>query len=267
MNDAASMPRRIAMWSGPRNISTAMMRSWGSRPDTCVCDEPLYAHYLQATGLAHPGAAEIMARHETDWRRVVAWLTGPVPEGRSIFYQKHMAHHLLPEMPVAWVDGLTSVHLIRSPREMLASLTKVLPVVQVEETGLPQQVQLFEREVERTGVTPPVLDARDVLRDPGGLLRRLCERLAIPWDDAMLSWAPGPRHTDGVWAKHWYASVEASTGFEPWREREVDLHPRYHDLLARCDDLYLSLHATSPPRPRLILTRTASRIAAKTIAI
>src|SRR5262245_40777183 len=137
-------PVRIAMWSGPRNISTAMMRSWGNRPDTFVCDEPLYAHYLQQTGIDHPGAAEVIATHERDWARVVDWLTGPIPDGKPIFFQKRMAHHLLPQIDRTWLGLVSNAFLIRAPREMLASLAKVLPHPTVADTGLPQQVEIFE---------------------------------------------------------------------------------------------------------------------------
>ncbi|HEX6984335.1 MAG TPA: hypothetical protein VF170_03110, partial [Planctomycetaceae bacterium] len=138
-------PLRLAVWSGPRNISTAMMRSWGNRSDTVVVDEPLYAHYLKVTRLPHPGADEVLAHHESDWRKVAEFLTGPVPGGKRIFYQKHMAHHLLPEIGRDWLSRLTHVFLIRDPKEMLTSLMKVLPEPRVEDTGLPQQVELFER--------------------------------------------------------------------------------------------------------------------------
>src|SRR5438034_1279920 len=161
---------RIAMWSGPRNISTAMMRAWGNRSDTFVCDEPLYAHYLLKTGVVHPGRDEVIAHHETDWRKVIAWLTGPVPEAKSIFYQKHMTHHLLPEIDRGWLTLLTHCFLIRDPREVLLSLSKVIPNPRLEDTGLPQQVEIFNlataqlREARRLGhcfatpITPPVLD-------------------------------------------------------------------------------------------------------------
>ena len=132
------------MWSGPRNISTAMMRSWGARPDTIVCDEPLYAHYLKVTGLPHPGAAETLAAHETDWRKVVAWLTGPLPDGKAVFYQKHMTHHMLPNIELGWVHELTNCFLIREPREMITSLLEFIPKPRIEDTGLPQQVRIFE---------------------------------------------------------------------------------------------------------------------------
>jgi hypothetical protein len=234
---------RIAMWSGPRNISTALMRAWGSRADTVVCDEPLYAHYLQATGRPHPGAAEVIAHHDTDWQSVVRDLLGPLPPGKSIFYQKHMAHHLLPGVGRDWIDGLTNCFLIRSPREMLSSLAKVLEAPGLEETGLPQQVSLFERVRTRTGEIPPVIDARDVLTDPPGLLRKLCEAIGVPYLEAMLHWEPGPRDSDGIWGPHWYEAAWRSTGFAPYRPKNEPVPAHLCDLLADCEGLYRVLHA------------------------
>ncbi len=231
------------MWSGPRNISTAFLRAWGNRDDTVVCDEPLYAHYLRETGLDHPGRDEILAAHEADWRKVVAWLLGDLPPGKTIFYQKHMAHHLLPAIDLGWLASLTHAFLIRDPGEMLASLVRVTPNPRLEDTGLPQQWELFERECARTGRTPPVLDAREVLEDPPGLLRRLCAALDVPFRDTMLVWAPGPRDTDGIWAKHWYATVEASTGFEPYRPKPVRLPVRLRELRGACAGYYDRLYA------------------------
>lgn len=232
---------RIAMWSGPRNISTAMMRAWGNRPDTFVCDEPLYAHYLLRTGLDHPGREDVIAHHESDWRKVVGWLTGPVPEGRRIFYQKHMAHHLLPVIDRDWLDRLTHAFLIREPREMLTSLIRNLPHATLADTGLPQQVELLELIETRTGRTPPILDARDVLREPRRTLGALCDALGVPFDDAMLSWPPGRRDTDGIWAPHWYANVERSTGFEPYRPKPDPVPPEHTGLLNACTPLYQRL--------------------------
>ncbi len=229
------------MWSGPRNISTALMRSWEARGDTAVWDEPLYAHYLAVTGRPHPGADEVMAAHESDWRTVVRALTGPVPGGSSIFYQKHMAHHLVGAIESDWVGSLENCFLVRSPAEMIASLAKVVPDPGVEETGLPQQVHLFETLRAQTGSVPPVIDARDVLQDPAGLLSRLCARLGLPYTERMLCWAPGRRSSDGVWARHWYAAVEASTGFEPWRPRNDPVPAHLQGLLAECEELYGAL--------------------------
>ncbi len=230
------------MWSGPRNISTALMRSWGNRPDTFVCDEPLYAHYLKVTGLDHPGRDEIVAHHENDWREVAAWLTGPIPEGKVVFYQKHMAHHLLPEIEREWLGSLTHCFLIREPREMLTSLIKVLPRPRLEDTGLPQQVELFERERERTGATPPVLDARDVLDDPRGMLEALCRKVGVPFTEAMLSWPAGPRATDGIWARHWYSQVERTTSFQPFKPKGEKVPSELQPLLAECETLYTCLY-------------------------
>lgn len=234
---------RIAMWSGPRNISTALMRSWGSRPDTFVCDEPLYAHYLMVTGRDHPGREEILREHDTDPERVTTWLTGEVPGGRRIFYQKHMAHHLLPEMDRDWLPLLRHAFLIREPREMLTSLIRVTPIPSLEDTGLPQQWELFERASAATGTPPPVIDARTVLDDPPGLLAALCDALGVPFMECMLSWEPGRRATDGVWAKHWYAAVEASTGFRPYRPKPDPLPSRLEGLFEECVGIYDRLFA------------------------
>ncbi|MEL7363831.1 MAG: HAD family hydrolase, partial [Bacteroidota bacterium] len=219
-NGSVLGPLRIAMWSGPRNLSTALMRSWGSRADTVVVEEPLYAYYLAETGLDHPGRADVLASQPTDWRIVAEQLSGPVPEGAPIFYQKHMAHHLLPTVGRGWLDAPSFRHafLLREPAAMLASLVKVLGQdVRVEDTGLPQQVELFMRIADRDGLVPPVVRARDILADPASQLRALCDALGVCFDLAMLSWSPGPRPTDGVWAKHWYGAVERSTGFGPQR--------------------------------------------------
>ncbi len=236
-------PLRIAMWSGPRNISTALLRAWENRPDTFVCDEPLYAHYLLATAAPHPGAAEVIRCGETDWRKVVTWLTGPVPEGKAIFYQKQMAHHLLPEIERDGWSGLTHAFLIREPREVLTSYLRVLPNPSLEDMGLRQQIELFEWERERTGRVPPVLDARDVLEHPRAMLERLCAALGVPFMEAMLSWPPGPRATDGIWAKHWYAAVERSTSFQPYAPKADPVPAQYAGLLAQCEALYAHLYA------------------------
>jgi hypothetical protein len=218
------------------------MRSWGSRPDTFVCDEPLYAHYLERTGVDHPGRDEVMAAHERDWRRVTAWLTGPVPEGRAVFYQKHMAHHLLPEIDRAWIAALSNVFLIRDPDEMLASLSRVLPSPRIEDTGLPQQWELFESERRRTGKVPPVIDARDVLTDPRHALQRLCAALDVQFSESMLTWEAGRRPTDGAWAPYWYASVEKSTRFQPHAPKPRRLEARLAPLAAECRRHYEKLY-------------------------
>lgn len=230
------------MWSGPRNISTAMMRAWGNRADTVVCDEPLYAHYLKVTGVDHPGREEVIAHHEANWRKVVAELTGPIPGGKAIYYQKHMSHHLLPTIGREWLDGLTHAFLIRDPREMLTSLVKNLPHPALVDTGLPQQVELVSWVRQRTGQVPPIVDARDVLENPRGMLARLCECLGVAFDEAMLHWPAGRRETDGVWAKHWYDAVEKSTGFGPYTPKNEPVPSELMPLLRECMKFYVELH-------------------------
>lgn len=232
---------RLATWSGPRNISTAMMRSWGNRTDTVVCDEPLYAHYLRETGLPHPGAAEVIAHHESDWRKVVAYLTSDLPPGKTIFYQKHMAHHLLPDIDGPWLDQLTHCFLIREPREMLTSLLEFIPQPVITDTGLPQQLRIFQRVRQQTGRVPPVLDAQDVLANPEKVLRACCGMLDVPFQTAMLSWPPGRRATDGIWAKYWYDKVEKTTSFGPYRPKEEAVPQPLQSLLSECEELYSKL--------------------------
>ena len=179
-------PLRVAMWSGPRNISTALMRSFGNRSDTAVCDEPLYAHYLAVTHKPHPGWEEVIATGETDWRKVVAGLVGPAPAGKRIYYQKHMTHHLLPQMERAWLLDLTNCFLIREPREVLASYAKVMESPALEDTGFPQQAEIFDYVCRATGRTPPVVDAADLLSEPRRVLTLLCEALELDFQESML---------------------------------------------------------------------------------
>jgi hypothetical protein len=235
------------MWSGPRNISTAMMRAWGNRPDTFVCDEPLYAHYLHVTGRQHPGTEEVIAAGETDWRKVVDWLTVKTPQkegqpDKAVFFQKHMAHHLLPNIDRQWLTEVTNCFLIRDPREMITSLIKKVPDARLEDTGLPQQVEIFRLVRSQSGRTPPVLDAKDVLLDPRRMLTLLCEALSVPFNEAMLSWPPGPRDTDGVWAKYWYHEVEKTTSFQPYRPKEEEVPPDFRGLYDACLPYYAELH-------------------------
>ncbi len=234
--------RRIAMWSGPRNISTAMMRAWGNRPDTFVCDEPLYAHYLLKTGTPHPGADEIIRTYQNDWRKVVAWLTGPVPNGKAIFFQKHMTHHLLPEIERDWLGHVDNAFLIRRPSDVLTSYAKVVAKPTLEDLGLPQQLEIFKDVRRRTGRIPPVLDAEDVLKAPEISLRCLCAALEVPFTETMLSWPPGPRATDGIWAKHWYSAVLESTSFQPYRPKSESAPLHLQDLLEQAQQIYQQLY-------------------------
>jgi hypothetical protein len=201
------------MWSGPRNISTAMMRSFGARADCSVTDEPFYAAYLVATGLIHPMREQVIASQPTDWRKVADALVGPSPEGKPVWYQKHMTHHMLPEFGRDWIDGLVNAFLIRAPEAVLVSYSQKRGHFGLSEIGLPAQAELFDRVADRLGCAPPVVESQDVLADPRGVLSALCKACKIPFEPSMLSWALGQRASDGVWAPAWYQAVERSTGF------------------------------------------------------
>ncbi|QBR94299.1 HAD family hydrolase [Nocardioides euryhalodurans] len=227
------------MWSGPRNISTAMMRAWENRPDTVVVDEPLYAAYLLRTGLDHPARDEVIASQPTDPDEVVAQLREPLPEGRTVHYAKHMTHHLDAGQDLGWVRDFRTVLLVRDPAEVVASYVRSREACEPEDIGLLQQVWLLDALDEQ----PPVIDAGDFLRDPEAHLRWLCDWLGIPFTDRMLSWPAGPRDSDGVWAPHWYDAVRASTGFAAWRPRETDLSAHDAAVAGACRPAYERLHA------------------------
>ena len=214
------------------------MRAWASRSDTAVIDEPFYAHYLQHTGYAHPGADEIIASYETDWRKVIDQLLADRPNDKTILFQKHMTQHMLAHIDRSWIKSVSNCFLIREPRRMILSFAKVIPNPRLEETGLPQQVEIFNYLREVTGIVPPVISSRGVLQDPEKSLRQLCERLDVPFDGAMLSWQAGKHGSDGVWAKYWYAQVERSTGFAAYREDDTPLPDHLQELHADCQRLY-----------------------------
>jgi hypothetical protein len=238
---------RIAMWSGPRTLSTALMRSFENRPDTVVVDEPLYGYYLAETGIDHPGRDEILASMPTGWPEVVEELTsGPLPVGRTVYYQKHMTHHLLPGIDGRRLGGLRHAFLIRDPRRLLASYAKVRHTPTLADLGLEQQAEIYRL------FGGPVIDAADLAARPRESLQALCAALQIPFDEAMLSWPPGPRPTDGVWAKHWYARVWASTGFTTHPDAGGEVGPaplpaQLEELAARCHPFYAELAAHRLP--------------------
>lgn len=215
-----------------------MMRAWENRDDTHVVDEPFYAHYLHVTDANHPGAGEVIARGETDAAAVIAQLTGPIPRGKRMFYQKQMTHHLLPDIARDWLMEVTNCFLIRDPADVIASYTKKNHEPTLEDVGFVQQEEIFDFVRSHSGKLPPVIDAADVLREPRRSLTMLCQAIGVDFTDAMLSWPAGRRNTDGVWAKHWYAEVERSTGFQPFRERAVELPPRLREVHERCCAVY-----------------------------
>ena len=237
------MTIRIAMWSGPRNLSTAMMRSFGSRADTFVSDEPFYGCFLKTSGAQHPMREETITAMECDWNTVMATLRGPTPDGPPVWYQKHMWHHMVG--PIGYEDfaGFTHAFLIREPARMIASYLRKRESAEFEDFGLERQADFFEREADRLGRAPPVVDANDILSDPEGVLSKLCWAVGIPWDRAMLRWERGKRATDGPWAPHWYGAVEKSTGFEPPEIGSVHLPDDARRLAERCRPYYEKLAA------------------------
>ena len=203
---------RIAMWSGPRNLSTAMMYSFGARKDCAVVDEPFYAAYLAATGLDHPMKQAILAAQSTDPARVVAQITGSVPGEKAHFYQKHMTQHMLPDVPRVWMRGMANVFLIRHPARVIASYAAKRENPTLEDIGFRQQAELFD-EVNSWQGSPVVIDSTDIRKDPEKMLKRLCRAIGLPFSSDMLHWPRGGHPEDGAWAPHWYGSVWNSTGF------------------------------------------------------
>ncbi len=233
---------RIAMWSGPRNLSTAMMYAFGNRPDCAVWDEPFYAAYLAATGLEHPMRNEIIAAGETDPARVAARCTGPVPAGKPHFYQKHMAHHMIPGVPRDWMGDVVNVFLIRHPARVVASYVRKRERPTLDDLGFRQLVDLHAHAT-ALGQTPLVIDSVDIRANPRAALSGLCDRIGLPFDEAMLSWPAGGHADDGAWAPHWYGAVHRSTGFDGPEDALPELDGAYADLVAAAMPFYEALAA------------------------
>ena len=229
---------RIAMWSGPRNISTAMMRAFENRRDTTVIDEPFYAHYLSRTGADHPGKDDVLISQSTDWNSIIKLITGPVPNEQFVWYQKHMVHHVVGLGDLSWVKDFRNCFLIRHPIEVINSYCRQSPIMGVRDLGFIQQVKLFDILIEMTGDIPIVCDAKDILISPKTQLELLCERLEINFSKKMLSWPSGHRDTDGIWAPYWYQNVERSTGFMNYYKKNDTVPTEYRDFLDQCVSCY-----------------------------
>ena len=215
-----------------------MMRSFSSRSDTFVSDEPFYGAYLKDSRDPQPMADEVIASMDCDWRSVARTMTGPCPANAPIWYQKHMAHHMVGPIAHDDLPGLRHAFLIRDPARVVASYANKRVAVRPEHLGVERQVEYFEREADRLGHAPPVIDSADVLGDPPAMLKRLCEALGIEWDEAMLSWEPGIRETDGIWAPHWYDAVAASTGFSSPDEHPLELDDDSRRVAEACRPSY-----------------------------
>lgn len=236
------IPVRVAMWSGPRNISTAMMRAFGNRSDSVVVDEPLYAHYLDRSGLDHPMRAEILKSQSLNADEIIKDLLAPLPAGKSIFYQKHMTHHLLPGIARDWLAECRNCFLIRNPAEVIASYAIKRESVAEDDIGMHDQVAIFNYVTTVLRQPAIVIDSADILNDPQALLGALCGALGIPFSSKMLKWTAGAREEDGVWSRHWYHSVESSTGFSPYRPKEIDLDPALQTMADQLQPLYERLY-------------------------
>jgi len=237
---------RVQLWSGPRNVSTALMYSFAQRADTRVVDEPLYAHYLRVSGAVHPGRDEVLRAQDNDGARVVSdVILGSCK--RPVLFVKQMAHHLV-ELDRAFLGQTTNVLLLRDPREMLPSLVQQIPEPTLRDSAYAMQAELYD-ELRRMGQDPVVLDAREVLLDPRSVLTELCTRIGLPFDAAMLHWKPGARREDGVWAPHWYHSVHISTGFQPYHAKQGPFPRKLKPLLDQCRPYYERLQALAIKAP------------------
>jgi hypothetical protein len=235
--------KRIAMWSGPRNLSTAMMYSFAARGDCTVWDEPFYAAYLDATGVSHPMRDDIIAAHESDPDVVAATCKGPVPLGNPVFYQKHMTLHMVPEFDRRWMRSCTNVFLIRHPARVIASYAKKREGATLADIGFVQQSELFDEVAAWSGTDPVVIDSDDIRAEPEAMLQKLCAAIGLTFTRKMLRWPAGGNAADGVWAPHWYAAVHRSTGFDGAEGPLPALGGTYADLAAQALPYYERLAA------------------------
>jgi hypothetical protein len=239
-------PQRIAMWSGPRNLSTAMMYAFAARGDCAVVDEPFYGAYLQASGMDHPMREEVIASQSSDAGEVARGWLGAIPEGKSLYYQKHMTLHMLPQFDRGFMRGLTNVFLIRHPARVIASYAKKREAPTLADIGFAQQAELFDEVAGSLGHAPLVIDSSDIRADPRGALTGLCDALGVPFQDSMFHWTAGPKPYDGVWAPHWYGAVHRSTGFEEPEGPLPELTGMFADLLEQALPYYAKLRAFLP---------------------
>ncbi|MEM7256425.1 MAG: HAD family hydrolase [Pseudomonadota bacterium] len=233
--------KRIAMWSGPRNISTAMMRAWENRNDTFVTDEPFYACYLNHTGIEHPGRAEILANQSTHWEVVIDDCLSLTQDQCAIHYQKHMTQHMLPHLRLDWLDKLVNVFLIRSPAEVIASYSQARPDLTAEDIGFAQQHRLYQHVKQHVHSQPLVMSSKQVLSDPAAALKKICRYCEVEFTDTMLQWPAGSRDSDGIWAPYWYSNVEQSTGFAPYQQKNITLDNNQQRIAERCEPYYQAM--------------------------
>jgi len=232
--------KRIAMWSGPRNISTAMMRSWENREDTKVVDEPFYAYYLKESGIEHPMFEEVINNQPTCWQDIVETLTMREIE-EDIYYQKHMTHHIFDNGDLSWTKEVKNCFLIRDPLYVVNSYAQKRSDVSIEDIGIKRQYELYEEISRISGQKIPVIDSRATLIKPKETLQALCSKFEIPFLETMMSWPEGKRDSDGIWGEHWYEAVEASTGWQKFKEQNIQLSPKQQRVADESADYYQAL--------------------------
>ena len=236
------MSNVIAMWSGPRNVSTALMRSFENRSDCFVSDEPFYSYFLHKTGFEHPLRDEIIKSGLVDYNEIIRYITGPIPFSKKIWYQKHMAHHILPEVNIDWITNMRNCLLIRHPSDVILSYLKKNEIDSIQQLGYLQQVNMYEMLSQEDSTSPIIVDAQDLLQEPRKMLIQICKNLRIKFNEKMLSWPLGTRKTDGIWGKHWYKQVEVSTGFKPYIKTNRTIPSKYQDLYDKCMKHYNFLY-------------------------
>jgi len=232
----------IAMWSGPRNISTALMRSFENRSDCFVSDEPFYSYFLYKTGLKHPLSDEVINSGLIHYDKIIKYITGPIPSSKNIWYQKHMAHHILEGENIDWIKNMKNCLLIRHPSDVILSYSKKNEINNIQQLGYLQQIEIYKMLTKELGISPIIIDAQDLLMEPKKMLIEICEILRIKFDKKMLSWPLGSRKTDGVWGKHWYKQVEASTEFKSYIQTSRIIPPKYQSLYDECIQCYNFLY-------------------------
>ena len=232
----------IAMWSGPRSISTALMRSFENRLDTAVLDEPFYAYFLKETNLNHPGREEIISTGEYNWGKIVKKITGPIPQNKNIWYQKHMAQHNLDGNDISWIKKFKNCILIRHPQYVIPSYNKKYPLSHKKLLGYSQQLNIIRILEDKEGITPPIFDATDIQKNPRVALKKMCISIGIDFMEKMLKWPRGKRKSDGVWAKYWYGNVEKSSGFRPFHEKQITIDKGLIALYKECLVEYNSMY-------------------------
>ncbi len=234
---------RIAMWSGPRNLSTAMMYAFGARNDCAIWDEPYYAAYLLKTGLKHPMRTEILAKWPHDPATISAQLAGDIPQKKSVFYQKHMTQHMLPCFARDWMKDVTNVFLIRHPARVIASYHAKRESPTLADIGFLEQAELYDQVTQHLGHAPIVIDSADIRANPEAMLRALCTAIDLPFDPAMLTWPKGGHPDDGPWAPHWYPAVWNSTGFADIEGPLPDVGNALQTILTKALPYYRQLEA------------------------